>query len=79
MVTTFIPDPSLVFSEFIGVIEGSEQTLNCAEHYLDQRSYENLSHRSQPTFSGQRDMIYALFKLYLKRKREQSHYDSADR
>lgn len=72
-------DPSLVFSEFMGVIKGSEQALDCADNCLDYQTYENLSHRSQSTFSGQRSQIYAVFNSYVKRKREQNQYDSADR
>lgn len=63
----------------MGVIKGSEQTLDRPDGYLDRAAYENLSHRSQATFSNQRDHIYTLFMAYLKRKRTRGDYDAADR
>ncbi|KII86508.1 hypothetical protein PLICRDRAFT_44106 [Plicaturopsis crispa FD-325 SS-3] len=72
-------DPSLVYSEFMGVIKGSEQALAHPECYLDKDAYDNLSHRTQATFATQRDLIYGLFQVYLKRKRGRNDYDAADR
>ncbi|GAW08797.1 P-loop containing nucleoside triphosphate hydrolase protein [Lentinula edodes] len=40
-------DPSLVFSELIGVIKASEETLEGTKHFLDRAAYHNLSTRSQ--------------------------------
>ena len=72
-------DPSLVFSEIMGIIKGSEQALSSTDHCLDRQCYENLSHRSQSTFAVQRSTIYAIFELYLQRKKAEGQYDSADR
>ncbi|KAH9992492.1 hypothetical protein BJV74DRAFT_397873 [Russula compacta] len=72
-------DVSLVFSEFMGVIEGSEATLNSDNHFLDYDTYSNLSTRTQATFASKRKEIYALFEIYLKMKRERGEYDAADR
>ncbi|KAG9025217.1 hypothetical protein FRB95_010398 [Tulasnella sp. JGI-2019a] len=60
--------PALVFSEFMGVIKGSEQTLSCRTGYLDRETYEGLSSRSYPTFAGHRARIYTLFEAYRKLK-----------
>ena len=73
------PDLSLVFSEFMGVIKGSEGVLTSRECHLDRRSYEDLSERSQYAFSHQRAVVYALFEAYTKRKKLEGHFDSADR
>ena len=70
---------SLVFSEFMGVIRGSEQTLNTINGYLDRVAYQNFSHRLQATFASQRDNIYSLFLSYLKHKQGRGDYDAADR
>ncbi|EMD41416.1 hypothetical protein CERSUDRAFT_89982 [Gelatoporia subvermispora B] len=72
-------DPMLVFSEFMGVIKGSENTLSTANGYLEKEAYSSLSHRTQGTFATQREVIYKLFQAYLKRKRERGEYDAADR
>ncbi|CDO74781.1 hypothetical protein BN946_scf185001.g29 [Trametes cinnabarina] len=69
---------ALVFGEFM-VIKGSEQALKQPKGYLDKESYCKLSHRTQSTFASQRDNIYKLFEVYLKRKKERGDYDAADR
>ena len=63
----------------LGVIKGSELALDKEEGYLDQATYHSLSHRTQGTFANQREGIYTLFKAYMKRKKERSDYDAADR
>ncbi|KAI0292973.1 P-loop containing nucleoside triphosphate hydrolase protein [Multifurca ochricompacta] len=72
-------DVSLVFSEFLGVIKGSEMTLDMESHFLDHDTYLNLSTRTQATFSSKRKEIYTLFETYLKMKRDRREYDAADR
>ncbi|KAJ2926880.1 hypothetical protein H1R20_g10209, partial [Candolleomyces eurysporus] len=72
-------DPALVFNEFLGVIKGSEQSLDHATGYLDLTGYRNLSHRTQHLFANQRDRIYSLFQAYMKQKKQRSEIDSADR
>ncbi|KAF8460963.1 hypothetical protein DFH94DRAFT_790038 [Russula ochroleuca] len=72
-------DASLVFSEFMGVIKGSEITLNSENHFLDYDTYSNLSSRTQATFASKRHEIYSLFEIYMKKKRDRREYDAADR
>ena len=72
-------DPALVFGEFMGVIEGSEDTVGTKSGYLDRESYKSLSVRSQATFSHKRDDIYELFTVYTKLKGQRGDYDAADR
>ncbi|KAH8984683.1 hypothetical protein EDB92DRAFT_2117026 [Lactarius akahatsu] len=72
-------DASLVFSEFMGVIKGSEMTLESETHFLDYETYVNLSARTQATFASRRKDIYILFETYLKMKRNRREYDAADR
>ena len=62
-----------------GVIKGSEKALTCPEHFLDQKSYDSLSYRSQSTFASHRKTVYAIFQSYLKRKCNRGDYDAADR
>ncbi|KAH9017016.1 P-loop containing nucleoside triphosphate hydrolase protein [Lactarius pseudohatsudake] len=66
-------------SEFMGVIKGSEMTLDSETHFLDYETYLNLSARTQATFAGRRKEIYVLFETYLKMKRDRREYDAADR
>ncbi|TFK22056.1 hypothetical protein FA15DRAFT_706710 [Coprinopsis marcescibilis] len=72
-------DPSLVFSEIVGVIKGSEESLSCTKGYLDEKEYQSLSERANYLFASQRGTIYSLFVKYMALKREQGHYDAADR
>ena len=78
-VTICGPDPALVFGEFVGVIEGSEDTVGTKDRCLNRKSYKSLSTRSQATFSHKRDNIYDLFMAYTKLKQKRSDYDAADR
>jgi hypothetical protein len=64
---------------FLGVIKGSEITLNSENHFLDYDTYSNLSSRTQATFASKRHEIYSLFEIYMKKKRSRREYDVADR
>ncbi|KAF8151989.1 hypothetical protein K438DRAFT_1988110 [Mycena galopus ATCC 62051] len=72
-------DPSMVFSEFLGVIMGAEETLTSASSFLDRDTYLNLSERAQSTFADQRQRIYDLFESYMSQKRLLADIDAADR
>ncbi|KAJ3514932.1 hypothetical protein NLJ89_g2078 [Agrocybe chaxingu] len=72
-------DPALVFSELMGVIQGSEESLGDERHYIDKEIYENMSHRAQYAFASRRGIIYAIFLQYLKQKKLSGEYDAADR
>ncbi|KAI0656836.1 hypothetical protein C8Q70DRAFT_1046658 [Cubamyces menziesii] len=70
--------PALVFSEFLGVIQGSEEALNSEHGYLDEDSYQR--RRSSVAMStAQRESIYASYLRYRKMKRQLCHRDAADR
>ncbi|KAF7367491.1 UvrD-like helicase ATP-binding domain-containing protein [Mycena sanguinolenta] len=72
-------ESSMVFSEFMGVIMGSEEALTAKSRYLERETYLNLSERGQSTFADQRGRIYDLFERYLNTKRRQGDTDAADR
>ena len=64
----------------IAVIKGSCGALKSDLGYLPKETYVEYGHgRSQATSSAQREMVYALFEVYTKRKKLQGHYDPADR
>ena len=63
----------------IGVIKGSEESLACPGRFLDEATYRCLSGRTNPTFSDQRERLYALFKAYCRLKEKNGHQDGADR
>ncbi|CAE6379695.1 unnamed protein product, partial [Rhizoctonia solani] len=71
-------DPALVYSEFLGVIEGSELALQSPTGALDRDEYTSLSHRKS-SFASQRNRVYDLYELYRKRKQFLGGYDSAER
>ncbi|KAG6874166.1 hypothetical protein C0995_005584 [Termitomyces sp. Mi166 len=71
--------PTLVFSEIIGIIKGSENTTASDRGHLDRKTYEELSERTQSTFATQRSTIYSIFEAYQTQKRQQGDYDAADR
>ncbi|ESK85770.1 hypothetical protein Moror_2448 [Moniliophthora roreri MCA 2997] len=72
-------DPSLVFSEIMGVIKGSEEACRAQDRYLSRSAYEKLSTRTQATFATQRGRVYEIFEQYMKQKRLRGDYDAADR
>ncbi|KAL5518531.1 hypothetical protein ACEPAH_213 [Sanghuangporus vaninii] len=72
-------DPALVFSEFIGIIKGSQESLEAPDGYLSRETYLDLSKRTRSTFANDRDRIYRLFERYLALKRPYRDYDIADR
>ncbi|KAI6158403.1 hypothetical protein EDD17DRAFT_1763946 [Pisolithus thermaeus] len=71
--------PWLIFSEFMGVIKGSETAFHSPNGTLDRQTYVNLSTRTYPAFAGNRHSLYSAFELYSKLKGEQYDYDMADR
>ncbi|KAI9462690.1 hypothetical protein HD554DRAFT_2175805 [Boletus coccyginus] len=72
-------EPWLVFSEFMGIIKGSEKSLSYPDGFLDEETYCSLAARSNPTFANQRRTLYAIFEAYCKLKKERRHHDVADR
>ncbi|KAK0245331.1 hypothetical protein EDD85DRAFT_800629 [Armillaria nabsnona] len=72
-------DPALVFSEIIGIIEGSAETLSDQKPYLSRDAYLDLSTRRQSTFADLRCKVYQLFELYVHEKKLRGEYDTGDR
>ncbi|KAK0506583.1 hypothetical protein EDD18DRAFT_36674 [Armillaria luteobubalina] len=72
-------DPALVFSEIIGVIKGSAETLGKEKRLLSRAAYLDLSKRQQSTFADQRCEVYKLFELYMRKKKLRGEYDTGDR
>ncbi|KAG8809366.1 hypothetical protein FRC17_003478, partial [Serendipita sp. 399] len=74
-------DASLVWSEFQGVLRGSEHSLECQNGAISREVYESnlISFRKQATFATHRSRLYDLFESYMKQKAERREYDAADR
>ncbi|KAI0089819.1 hypothetical protein BDY19DRAFT_1047690 [Irpex rosettiformis] len=72
-------DPALVFAEFMGIIQGSEESVSTERGYIDQETYLNVARRQQGTFTTQRDSVYQLFEEYLRMKQRRGEWDAADR
>ncbi|KAH8984689.1 hypothetical protein EDB92DRAFT_2033428 [Lactarius akahatsu] len=60
--------PSVAFSDIIGIIKGSEKSLESSNHAVNRGTYESLTNRN-----------YALFEAYQRLKRERCQRDLADR
>ncbi|CAE6459263.1 unnamed protein product, partial [Rhizoctonia solani] len=71
-------DPALVYSEFLGIIEGSEAALLSESGTLSRDEYTSLSHKKS-SFASQRGRVYDLYEAYRKRKRQLGGYDAAER
>ncbi|KAG9047260.1 hypothetical protein FS837_002663 [Tulasnella sp. UAMH 9824] len=69
---------ALVYSEFMGIIKGSEPSLSKPRHYLDQKEYESQNNRSLSGDTTERSRVYTLFEAYQK-LRPSTSYDIADR
>ncbi|KAM5542265.1 hypothetical protein V8D89_004138, partial [Ganoderma adspersum] len=73
-------NPDLVWGEFMAVIKGSAGALRSETGHLDKETYLGLGRRRTQTSSlTQRETVYKLFEVYMRRKREHGHYDPADR
>ncbi|SJL05399.1 uncharacterized protein ARMOST_08766 [Armillaria ostoyae] len=72
-------DPALVFSEIIGVIKGSEETLSEGKRQLSRTTYLDLSKRQQSTFADRRCEVYDIFESYMHKKKLRGEYDTGDR
>ncbi|KAK0478174.1 hypothetical protein IW261DRAFT_1482258 [Armillaria novae-zelandiae] len=72
-------DPALVFSEIIGVIKGSEETLSEGNRQLSRTTYLDLSKRQQSTFADRRCEVYDIYELYMHKKKLRGEYDTGDR
>ncbi|KAG8942986.1 hypothetical protein FRC04_003272 [Tulasnella sp. 424] len=70
--------PTIVYSEFMGVIKGSEASFNGPRQYLDRETYESQSSRTHSGDQTERSRIYTLFEGYLK-IRPLAAYDIADK
>ncbi|KIO23210.1 hypothetical protein M407DRAFT_27279 [Tulasnella calospora MUT 4182] len=70
--------PILVYSEFMGVIKGSEASRSYPKRFLDRQAYESQSSRTHFGDPTERSRIYTLFEAYCK-LRPPSSYDVADR
>ncbi|KDN37508.1 hypothetical protein RSAG8_10107, partial [Rhizoctonia solani AG-8 WAC10335] len=71
-------DPALVYSEFLGVIEGSEFTLTSQSGVLSRSEYLELSDGNS-LLTSQRDKIYTLYESYRKARGQLGGYDAAER
>ncbi|KAK6512649.1 hypothetical protein TWF481_001530 [Arthrobotrys musiformis] len=68
-----------VFSEIIGIIKANS---SASEYrHLSEAEYQSLSHRVAPSFrqGPEREAVYALYKIYEKRKASFGEWDDLDR
>ncbi|KAI0089802.1 hypothetical protein BDY19DRAFT_992766 [Irpex rosettiformis] len=72
-------DPSLVFGQFIGVIEGSEGSLSSPSGYISREEYVNMSRPSAITQAQDRHRVYDLFEKYKRLKAMSYQHDIANR
>ncbi|KAG8924689.1 hypothetical protein FRC02_010261, partial [Tulasnella sp. 418] len=70
-------DASLVWSEFMGVIKGSEQSLTAGKGYIDRETYLSIKSRLLPDTA--KSAVYTLFESYLKQKRDLGRVDLPER
>ena len=64
----------------LAVIKGSGGALRSETGHLDKETYLGLGiRRTQTSSLAQRETVYRLFEVYMRRKREHGHYDPADR
>ncbi|CUA68004.1 hypothetical protein RSOLAG22IIIB_07686 [Rhizoctonia solani] len=71
-------DPAQVYSEFLGVIEGSELTLSNELNMLSRRQYMEYR-RGKSLLSSQGDKIYTLYESYRKIRIRLGGHDAAER
>ncbi|KAI0353177.1 hypothetical protein OH77DRAFT_1497420 [Trametes cingulata] len=72
-------NPDTVFSEFLGVIQGSKEAFDSVKGYLDRDAYCSRSRSSLIADTDQREAIYELFLIYRRMKTQLWQRDAADR
>ena len=70
--------PTLVWMEITSFIEGSVEALNTEHGHLSLEQYKNLGRKRAPNFTGDRDVIYELFKQYCHLKSQNTLFDEGD-
>ncbi|CAE7234107.1 unnamed protein product [Rhizoctonia solani] len=75
---TYGLDPALVYNEFLGVIEGSEDTLKTESGVLSRNEYLALS-QGNSLLTSRRDKIYTLYESYCRDRGHLGAYDAAER
>lgn len=63
----------------MGVIRGSEESVQTPNGYLSREQYLALSDRTNSTFARHREQVYDVFEAYLRQKRDRGRFDPADR
>ena len=58
--------PSLVWTEFCSFIKGTVESLVSQSGYMSKEEYNSIGRKKAPNFSGDREVIYEMFKRYHK-------------
>lgn len=72
-------DPILVFNEFVGVIGGSEESLDQGYRHLSENGYKRLAKKQSSAIVDRTEDVYKLFEKYKRMKGHNGAFDSADR
>eukprot|EP00741_Cyanophora_paradoxa_P016412 tig00020912_g15847.t1 len=73
-----LPHPTLVWTEFLSLIQGSVESLGSAEGFLDRDAYLALGRNRSRLGDEQRRVIHELHGAYLEAKRRRNLYDVTD-
>eukprot|EP00741_Cyanophora_paradoxa_P016636 tig00000198_g16065.t1 len=73
-----LPHPTLVWTEFLSLIQGSVESLGCAEGFLDRDAYLALGRNRSRLDDEQRQAIHELYGAYRDAKRRRGLYDVTD-
>ncbi|KAM0755421.1 hypothetical protein T439DRAFT_375789 [Meredithblackwellia eburnea MCA 4105] len=72
-------DPTLVWTEILGIVKGSSGVARNDKPYLTEEQYLELSERGAPAFVGKREVVFRILKAYQRLKAERGMWDAADR
>ncbi|XP_048238473.1 TPR and ankyrin repeat-containing protein 1-like [Haliotis rufescens] len=70
--------PSLVWSEILSLIKGSFEAMSKLDGHLTLEEYIDIGRKKSPFFSGERDVIYAIYMKYKRFIRKEAMFDEAD-
>lgn len=70
--------PSLVWTEFCSFIKGTVASLESKCGYMSKDEYEQIGRKKAPNFSGDRNIIYEMFKRYRKICVDKNLFDELD-
>ncbi|KAK0066179.1 TPR and ankyrin repeat-containing protein 1, partial [Biomphalaria pfeifferi] len=70
--------PSLIWTEIMSFIKGSNEALETEHGYLDEKQYINIGSKRAPNFNHDRQLVYLAFEYYKNFMKKKNWFDETD-